>query len=375
MMAPKRRLSGTRGPKKKRLKGEERHELRSVVRCLTKAGICVDDIVDDVFSPKQKDRVATRNFVNRWSTEEKLSRQNVHDLPRSGRPCSLTPAQKELIPKLLKKIETRNCELISRKWGVSEKVVRNEANKTMRWARRVKKQILTKKQSEERLAFAVYWLKVLEEDEEKFWEVWENALYTDESWFKTHKTQQGYDWIERESGPNFLPNIRGNKQKTNAFGIMSKHVRAIDFQHQTETTKAKTYQATSMPLIAEAADEQENITGERPFVVEDNAPAHLALSTRQLHDELGTRLLTGDEPWKGRLRFPPNANDLNLIENVWHLVKARVDLRNLRSVAELEAAVDDEWKKFPVATFQKLIESVPRRLAAIVVAKGGWTKY
>ena len=121
IMAPKRRLSGTRGPNKKRLKGEERHELRSVVRCLTKAGICVDDIVDDVFSPKQKDRHATRKFVNRWSTEEKLSRQNVHDLPRSGRPCSLTPAQKELIPKLLKKIETRNCELISRKWGVSEK--------------------------------------------------------------------------------------------------------------------------------------------------------------------------------------------------------------------------------------------------------------
>lgn len=178
-MAPRRAISGRRGPKKQRVKGDERHELRAVVRILTLVGYTVDDIVEDIFQPNQANRNPVRKFVKRWSAN--VSRTNVHDLPRSGRPSKLSAEQRKQIPRMLKKMATKNCKLLAKKLGVSPETIRKEARKTMIWKRRKKKQILTKKQMQERYDFAKHWLDVLEKDPEKFWEVWENALYSDES--------------------------------------------------------------------------------------------------------------------------------------------------------------------------------------------------
>ena len=45
------------------------------------------------------------------------------------------------------------------------------------------------------------------------------------------------------------------------------------------------------------------------------------------------------------------------------------------SVTELWERVQEEWEKIPKEECQKLIESMPRRLAAVFRAKGGYTKY
>ena len=42
---------------------------------------------------------------------------------------------------------------------------------------------------------------------------------------------------------------------------------------------------------------------------------------------------------------------------------------------ELEQFCLEEWEKIPVAKFAKLIETYPNRLAAVIAAKGGSTKY
>ena len=42
---------------------------------------------------------------------------------------------------------------------------------------------------------------------------------------------------------------------------------------------------------------------------------------------------------------------------------------------ELEQFCLEEWVKIPVATFAKLIETHPKRLAAVIAAKGVSTKY
>jgi len=42
---------------------------------------------------------------------------------------------------------------------------------------------------------------------------------------------------------------------------------------------------------------------------------------------------------------------------------------------DLVAAVQEEWAKLDMAKVNSLIESMPRRLQAVIDAKGGSTKY
>jgi hypothetical protein len=46
--------------------------------------------------------------------------------------------------------------------------------------------------------------------------------------------------------------------------------------------------------------------------------------------------------------------------------------RNLQEVFDI---AKEEWAKLPQSFFQKLIESMPRRCAAVIQARGGHTKY
>jgi transposase len=41
--------------------------------------------------------------------------------------------------------------------------------------------------------------------------------------------------------------------------------------------------------------------------------------------------------------YPPYSPDINIIENVWNNVKARVELRNAKNENELKKIWEDEW--------------------------------
>ena len=80
----------------------------------------------------------------------------------------------------------------------------------------------------------------------------------------------------------------------------------------------------------------EEATGVRPHIVEDNAPGHSARKTRAQHDADGTRLLTGNERFYGRLRFPPVSNDIYVIENIWAMLKRAIEENhNVTTVDEI----------------------------------------
>nr|KAF6378858.1 hypothetical protein mMyoMyo1_009748 [Myotis myotis] len=77
------------------------------------------------------------------------------------------------------------------------------------------------------------------------------------------------------------------------------------------------------------------------------------------------------------LRWPPQSPDLNPIEHLWDEVKRAI--RQLvpqpSNLTELDSAVHQAWCQIPRITFQHLVESMPRRIAAVLKAKGGPTKY
>ena len=66
---------------------------------------------------------------------------------------------------------------------------------------------------------------------------------------------------------------------------------------------------------------------------------------------------------------------LNPIENRWYDLKIAVHQWNPSNLMELEQFFLEEWANIPVARCAKLIETCPKRLAAVIAAKGGSTKY
>ena len=77
-----------------------------------------------------------------------------------------------------------------------------------------------------------------------------------------------------------------------------------------------------------------------------------------------------------RFRFPANSNDLNIIENVWGEVALIIEQRESpRTIAQLHAACQLEWKRYPQERLEKHLASIPKRLRAVVKARGGYTKY
>uniref|UniRef100_A0AAQ6IG64 Tc1-like transposase DDE domain-containing protein n=1 Tax=Anabas testudineus TaxID=64144 RepID=A0AAQ6IG64_ANATE len=72
------------------------------------------------------------------------------------------------------------------------------------------------------------------------------------------------------------------------------------------------------------------------------------------------------------LEWPSKSPDLNPTENLWQDLKTAVHKCFL---TQLELFCKEEWAKISVSRCAKLVETYPKRLAAVIVAKGGSKKY
>ncbi|KAF9441595.1 transposable element Tcb2 transposase [Macrolepiota fuliginosa MF-IS2] len=75
--------------------------------------------------------------------------------------------------------------------------------------------------------------------------------------------------------------------------------------------------------------------------------------------------------------WSPQSPDLNPIEQLWTCVKKKLGEyeNHPLSIHELRKRIDIEWKKIPASVCQNLVDSMPRRVQAVLRAKGGYTKY
>ena len=100
---------------------------------------------------------------------------------------------------------------------------------------------------------------------------------------------------------------------------------------------------------------------------QDNDPKPTAKITQALFERNNYKLLF----------WPANSPDLNPIEHLWSYLKRQLAKypEPPRGINALWERIQVEWNKIDASVCQKLIESMPRRIEAVIKAKGGHTNY
>ncbi len=90
---------------------------------------------------------------------------------------------------------------------------------------------------------------------------------------------------------------------------------------------------------------------------QDLTPAHTAKSTKSWLNDHGVGVLD----WSAK--------------NLWSIVKRKMRNKRPKNADELKATVKETWASISPQQCHKLITSTPRRIEAVIKAKGAPTKY
>ena len=94
---------------------------------------------------------------------------------------------------------------------------------------------------------------------------------------------------------------------------------------------------------------------------QDNAACHTSKDSKY-----AIEILFG----KDFIEWPPNSPDLSPIENVWAILKSKLEKRNIKNLDDLRVNILDIWSKFPVSLCEKLCNKFDEKLKYIEEFKG-----
>ncbi len=203
--------------------------------------------------------------------------------------------------------------------------------------------------------------------EKKNWTVaqWPKVLFSDESKFCISFGNQG-PRVWRKGGKDHSPSCLKSSvkfpQSVMIWAAMSSAgVGPLCFLKTNVT--APVYQYILEHFMLPSADQHFK---DADFIFQqDLAPAHTAKSTKSWLNDHGV----------GVLDWPANSPDLNPIENLGGIVKRKMRNKRPKNADELKATVKETWASRPPQQCHKLITSMPRRIEAVIKAKGAPTKY
>ena len=100
---------------------------------------------------------------------------------------------------------------------------------------------------------------------------------------------------------------------------------------------------------------------------QDNDPKHTSKKATKWFEDNHIEVMS----------WPAQSPDISPIEHLWVHIKKELNKypTKAKGVHELWDRAVTEWNKIPPEVCQNLIESMPRRIRAVIRAKGGHTKY
>lgn len=336
---------------------------RGIIVALKNEGSTWNQIKVELFTRYNRN-ISKRGMQKIWA--KYLKTGEVKDQPRGGRPHKLSARSERVIKRISRlnnDISTLNITRIfnsSSSIAISKSTVERILQKYgIRAFKAVKKHFLAAKQRQRRMQWAS-----LYQNWDK--ETWYSVIFSDECIFQCYN-HRGRRWIRRTRNERLkLGNIHetmSHGAKVHVWGCFSAN--GVGLLRKVEgSMNAQMYQETiihDIDIIGKCL-----VFPKQQFIFQqDLAPPHRALSTFNFLKKKEVDLL----PWPG------NSPDANPIENVWGLLKRKLQTIRCTSSEQLWVAVQKIWYELSKDYCKSLVESMPRRLKMIKDMKGHSTKY
>ena len=195
---------------------------------------------------------------------------------------------------------------------------------------------------------------------------WRRVLFTDESKFNLFGSD-GRTKIWRKTGTayqtqNLIPTVKHGGGSVMVWGAMGAagvgHLTFIDGIMNKYVYKSilEQHMQSSVDCLG---------LGSSWIFQQDNDPKHTAGLVKDWLLYYAPR----------QLYSPPQSPDLNPIEHVWELLARKIDNACSTSKTSLKEALKKAWSEIAPSETENLVLSMPRRLKAVIEARGGPTKY
>lgn len=306
------------------------------------------------------------SFVKYWIRRFR-SGYGTEDLPRTGRPKKATSKVLQKVKATMKGKRHTPSRVVSSKLarrGVNishATVCRTARSAGLRPHRVYKKPRLTAVQKTSRLKFA---------KKHRFTN-WRKVIFSDEKTWQTFMGPGGKDdivWTDNKDDPSLVAETVKKPTKVQVWGGVSYYGK-LPLHFFEEELDAKLYKRILEKTMLPAA--QELMSAEHPddwIFQQDGDSAHTAKSTKSWLDVHVPQHLTLPH-------WPSNSPDINIIENVWGIVSADIRKHNATSKLGLKKSIKKAWDNLKIETIRNLYDSVPRRMKAVIRAKGDRTRY
>lgn len=298
----------------------------------------------------------SKAYVSKW-VKRYLEVKNVDDLPDRGFTPKTTKKEDKMILKVFEKnssLSLRGGQAILQRKGLNiscDTIRKRLLAHEVKFRSTINKPLLSKKHVEKRLSWAI---ENLDRD-------WDNIIFSDEAsfWARSSIT---HTWCTHAN--KLVQRTVKHPVKVHVWGCFSKQGFGKLFMFTDNLNAAKLikiYQNALLPS-AEQWFKRKNIYW---ILQEDNDPKHrsrLCSSWKQENDV-------------DVLDWPSQSPDANPIENVWGLMKFKIRGKKIWTVKQLFAQIRQVWRSLSPEYAAKLVESMPRRLQAIIDNGGDWTSY
>lgn len=305
-------------------------------------------------------RSTVQSIIDRCSATKTVKNQ-----PRSGRPSSLSECDKRFVVREVKKNPRCSApkiaaELAKRGTAVCASTVRKTLREEKYHGRQARKKFwVSKVNREKRLRFA-------KDHRDTGAEVYNKTIWTDESKYNVFGSDGSIKvWRQpnAELEPrNLIPTVKHGGGSVMVWGCMSAN--GVGNLHFIEGTMDHRMYIDILKNNLRSSAQKMGL-GDDFIFQQDNDPKHTARNTKLW-------LLYNA---RNRLETPPQSPDLNPIEHLWHYLEVEIRKRHISNKKELEKALREEWEKIPPSFCADLVASMPRRIQAVIAAKGYPTKY
>lgn len=266
----------------------------------------------------------------------------------AGRPKKLSPAHRRRLAAITNHHPTWNAAKLAKRLSdiggpkaSHDTITRNLRSMGWKKTKPALKPILTPAQKAKRVAWCL----------KNIHKRWKKVVFTDESYFQYFRNKTPV-WSK---GRKLVPTPKYSPKVMVWGGLSYRGLTPLKLDCGSVNSEVyiKILQNFLVPTMS-------TLYPDKFTLVQDNATPHTSKLTKAFLKTQNFRV----SDW------PPNSPDLNPIENLWAIIKHRVEVLVPKSMDDFRTKIEQVWDTLETEVIMNLINSMPERIRRCIEAKG-----